>query len=72
MPVDMQPGALDKPVAVVYDLDGAATDALIGTGVADCALRPCDRFSRQAVVEVTRAGYVLRPARAGELNQRNS
>jgi hypothetical protein len=37
MPVDMQPSALNKPVAVVYDADGAATDALIGTGAStDC------------------------------------
>jgi hypothetical protein len=37
MPIDTQPGALDKPVAVVYDADGAVTDALIGTGAStDC------------------------------------
>jgi IPT/TIG domain len=32
MPTDIQPSAIDKPVAVVYDSDGAVIDALLGTG----------------------------------------
>jgi hypothetical protein len=32
MPLDIQPTATDKPVAVVYDADGAVTDALLGSG----------------------------------------
>lgn len=32
MPADVQPTATDKPVAIVYDTDGAVTDALLGTG----------------------------------------
>jgi len=32
MPVDIQPGATGKPVAIVYDADGAVTDALLGAG----------------------------------------
>ncbi len=37
MPADIQPTAIATPVAVVYDTDGAVTDALIGSGAsADC------------------------------------
>ncbi|MGE5206495.1 MAG: Ig-like domain-containing protein [Chlamydiota bacterium] len=32
MPADIQPTALDKPVAIVYDADGKVTDALLGQG----------------------------------------
>ncbi|HEV2115298.1 MAG TPA: hypothetical protein VGR48_04680 [Terriglobales bacterium] len=32
MPADIQPTALAKPVAIVYDLDGKVTDALLGQG----------------------------------------
>jgi hypothetical protein len=32
MPLDIQPSATDKPIAVVYDADGAVTDALLGSG----------------------------------------
>ena len=37
MPIDIQPSATNRPVAIVYDADGAVTDALIGTGAStDC------------------------------------
>ena len=37
MPIDIQPSATNKPVAIVYDADGTVTDALIGTGAStDC------------------------------------
>ena len=37
MPADVQPDATTTPVAVVYDADGAVTDALMGTGAStDC------------------------------------
>jgi len=32
MPADIQPGAIATPVGVVYDYDGAVTDALLGSG----------------------------------------
>ncbi|MGE5725320.1 MAG: hypothetical protein ACM34G_09110 [Acidobacteriota bacterium] len=32
MPADIEPAALAKPVAIVYDLDGKVTDALLGQG----------------------------------------
>lgn len=32
LPADIQPDALAKPVAIVYDADGAVTDALLGQG----------------------------------------
>lgn len=32
IPVDIEPAALAKPVAIVYDLDGKVTDALLGQG----------------------------------------
>ena len=32
IPADIQPGATDKPVAVVYDIDGSVTDAFLGAG----------------------------------------
>ena len=32
MPVDIEPAALAKPVAIVYDSDGKVTDALLGQG----------------------------------------
>ncbi|HST12364.1 MAG TPA: hypothetical protein VLL05_18460 [Terriglobales bacterium] len=37
MPADIRPTATTKPVAIVYDADGAVTDALIGYGAStDC------------------------------------
>lgn len=37
MPADIQPTAIDKPLGVVYDLDGQVTDALLGSGASgDC------------------------------------
>ena len=37
LPLDIQPTATHKPIAVVYDSDGKVTDALIGSGAsADC------------------------------------
>jgi hypothetical protein len=37
MPADIQPTAITKPLAMVYDVDGQATDALIGMGASnDC------------------------------------
>ena len=35
MPEDIMPGAVDKPVAMVYDADGKVTDALLGQGSGD-------------------------------------
>jgi len=35
MPADILPVAIDKPLAVVYDSDGAVTDALLGDGASD-------------------------------------
>src|SRR6266849_6265779 len=35
MPADIQPTALDKPVALVYDADGQVTDAFLGAGAGD-------------------------------------
>lgn len=35
LPTDIQPTAVNKPVAIVYDADGAVTDALIGAGASD-------------------------------------
>ena len=32
MPLDIQPTATGKPLAIVYDADGAVTDALLGAG----------------------------------------
>jgi hypothetical protein len=32
MPLDIMPSAINKPVAFVYDADGAVTDALLGAG----------------------------------------
>lgn len=32
MPADISPNATDKPVGIVYDADGAVTDALLGAG----------------------------------------
>jgi hypothetical protein len=34
-PADITPSATDKPVGVVYDLDGSVTDALLGAGAGD-------------------------------------
>jgi hypothetical protein len=37
LPLDIQPTAINKPVAVVYDSDGKVTDALMGSGAStDC------------------------------------
>ena len=35
MPTDIQPTATSMPVGVVYDVDGAVTDALLGQGAGD-------------------------------------
>lgn len=35
LPADIQPGATNEPVAVVYDADGSVTDALVGRGASD-------------------------------------
>ncbi|HET7207612.1 MAG TPA: IPT/TIG domain-containing protein [Terriglobales bacterium] len=32
LPADIQPTAIGKPIAIVYDADGAVTDALLGAG----------------------------------------
>jgi hypothetical protein len=37
MPSDIQPTATSKPIAVVYDMDGAVTDALLGRGAGSAA-----------------------------------
>ena len=37
LPLDIQPTATSKPIGIVYDADGAVTDALIGSGASgDC------------------------------------
>ncbi|HLK32184.1 MAG TPA: hypothetical protein VKT29_03790, partial [Terriglobales bacterium] len=41
MPADIQPDAIGKPVAIVYDADGAVTDTLLGEGAG--AADMCDR-----------------------------
>jgi hypothetical protein len=38
MPVDIQPTALSTPIAVVYDADGAVTDALLGAGAGSSSM----------------------------------
>ncbi len=35
LPADILPGATGTPVGIVYDLDGAVTDALLGTGASN-------------------------------------
>src|SRR5947208_9551808 len=35
MPADILPAAVNKPVAIVYDRDGAVTSALLGSGAGD-------------------------------------
>jgi hypothetical protein len=35
MPADILPAAVNKPVAIVYDSDGAVTSALLGSGAGD-------------------------------------
>jgi hypothetical protein len=35
VPPDILPGAIDKPVAIIYDNGGAVTDALLGLGASD-------------------------------------
>ena len=37
LPPDILPGATDKSIAIVYDADGAVTDALLGAGAGDVA-----------------------------------
>ena len=37
MPTDILPSATGTPVGIVYDLDGAVTDALLGTGASNSA-----------------------------------
>lgn len=34
-PADIAPSATNKPLGIVYDLDGSVTDALLGTGAGD-------------------------------------
>jgi len=38
VPTDIQPTATDKPLAFVYDYDGAVTDAFLGAGAGDPSL----------------------------------
>ena len=38
MPADILPSATATPVGIVYDFDGAVTDALLGTGASDSAV----------------------------------
>lgn len=40
MPADILPSATATPVGIVYDLDGAVTDALLGTGASNSAYCP--------------------------------
>jgi hypothetical protein len=35
LPPDIQPTATTKPIDIVYDTDGAVTNALIGAGASD-------------------------------------
>jgi hypothetical protein len=37
LPTDIQPSAVGTPVGIVYDADGAVTDALLGTGASNSA-----------------------------------
>ena len=36
-PADITPSATDKPVGIVYDLDGTVTEALLGSGAGDAS-----------------------------------
>ena len=38
LPTDIQPDALNRPLGVVYDADGAVTNALLGQGAGDASL----------------------------------
>src|SRR5262249_14834743 len=38
MPADTLSTAVDKPVAIVYDMDGSVTDELLGMGASDASL----------------------------------
>jgi IPT/TIG domain len=38
MPLDIQPNATGKPVAIVYDADGTVTDALLGAGAGSASV----------------------------------
>lgn len=38
LPADIQPSATNRPIAIVYDLDGQVTDRLLGTGASDPSL----------------------------------
>jgi hypothetical protein len=40
IPDDIQPGAITTPVGIVYDFDGAVTDALLGAGAGGLAGPP--------------------------------
>ena len=40
VPLDIQPTATDKPVAIIYDADGAVTDAFLGAG--ECSFESLD------------------------------
>jgi hypothetical protein len=40
VPADILPSATTTPVGIVYDLDGAVTDALLGTGASNSAYCP--------------------------------
>jgi hypothetical protein len=55
MPPDILPGAVDKPVAIVYDADGLVTNALLGQGAGgpdfcftNAAFGGVDNFSTDA------------------------
>ena len=37
LPADILPSAMNMPVAIVYDADGAVTDALLGEGASDAS-----------------------------------
>ncbi len=45
MPADIQPAAINSPIAVVFDADGSVTDALIGAGASD----PSQCFSNAVI-----------------------
>lgn len=38
MPADIRPTAISKPIGIVYDADGAVTDALLGTGAGSAGM----------------------------------
>jgi hypothetical protein len=56
MPVDIQPTATTTLIGIVYDCDGAVTDALLGTG----ASSDCLRFSAGEVPMLSPSVGILR------------